>query len=146
MPNKTSPAVAGFDGPRKTALESIRAFCLSCMGGSRTLVTCCQTTVCGFYAYRMGVIEPGAPRRLLRVVRTYCEACAPEGDVKGCTAGRCYLSLDPCPVWPFRTGSNPYITQTQREKLRRHAQEQYNLAGPEARFRPRIDAAGVNHG
>ena len=27
MPKKIKPAVPGFDGPRKTALESIRLFC-----------------------------------------------------------------------------------------------------------------------
>ena len=100
MPKKIMPSVPGYDGPRKTALESIRAFCVGCMGGSPSLVPECPSSDCAFYAYRSGVIADGASRRLLRVIKDYCAACTPEGDVPGCTAGKCYLSLAPCPVWP----------------------------------------------
>lgn len=146
MTKQAQQSVANFDGPRRTALESIRAFCLQCMAGARSLVADCPSTECGFYGYRMGSISDGAPRQLLKVVKSYCAACAPEGDVGGCTAGRCYLSLDPCPVWPFRFGKNPHIGREQRDKLRQHAQRQYKLAGGEARFRPRIGGRGVSHG
>ena len=62
---KTKPAVPGYDGPRKTALESIRMFCVGCMGGSFTLVAECPSVDCAFHAYRSGIIEAGASRRLL---------------------------------------------------------------------------------
>ena len=82
---KTKPAVPGFDGPRKTALESIRLFCIGCMGGSFALVAECPSVDCIFYPYRSGAIEPGASRRLLKVIRSHCDICAPGGDVAGCT-------------------------------------------------------------
>ena len=135
MPKKVKVAVPGYGGPRKTALESIRLFCIGCMGGSFALVTDCPSTACAFHAYRSGVIEPGASRRLLRVIKDYCAACAPEGDVGGCTAGKIYLDLSPCPVWPFRAGSNPYYGDKRRERLREHAIR----SGSEANFRPRLD-------
>lgn len=43
----------------------------------------------------------------LKAIKAFCKECIPEGDrVKECTA-----SLDskyPCPLYPFRTGHNPY--------------------------------------
>ena len=134
MPKKTKLAVTGFDGPRKTALESIRLFCVQCMGGQRNLVADCPSTGCIFFNYRMGEIADGASRRLLRVIRTYCGGCAPGGDVAGCTAGKIYLALSPCPLWPFRAGSNPYYGDKRRERLREHAIR----SGSEANFRPRL--------
>lgn len=135
---KNKPVIRGFEGKRRTALESIRRFCLACMGGIAPLVAECASTTCTFHGHRMGVIEQGADRRLVRVIAGYCrEECQPGEDPAACTAGKVFMDLEPCVLWPFRTGRNPYITQAQRDKLRRHAQEQYNLAGGEARFRPR---------
>ena len=132
------PVVPGFDGKRRTALESIRRFCLACMGGSAPLVAECASPACAFHGHRMGVIEQGADRRLVRVIAGYCrEQCQPGEDPAACTAGKVFMDLEPCPCWPFRTGRNPYISAEQREKQRQRAQEQYNLAGGEARFRPR---------
>ena len=132
------PVVPGFEGKRRTALESIRRFCLACMGGSAPLVAECASTTCTFHGYRMGVIEEGADRRLVRVIAGYCrEQCQPGEEPATCTAGKVFMDLEPCGLWPFRTGRNPYISAEQREKLRRHAQEQYQLAGGGARFRPR---------
>ena len=118
---KTKPTVPGYDGPRKTALESIRLFCIGCMGGSFALVSECPSVDCAFHAYRSGVIEAGASRRLLRVIRSYCDGCAPGGDVAGCTAGKIYLDLPPCPIWPFRSGRSPYYSAEAREQRRTRA-------------------------
>ena len=132
------PVVPGFDGKRRTALESIRRFCLACMGGSAPLVAECASPACAFHGHRMGVIEQGADRRLVRVIAGYCrEQCQPGEDPAACTAGKVFMELEPCPCWPFRTGRNPYISAEQRERQRQRAQEQYHLAGGEARFRPK---------
>ena len=141
MPKKSTPAVPGYDGPRKTALESIRLHCVQCMSGSFALVTDCPSKDCIFFNYRAGTIEPGASRRLLRVIRSYCDTCAPEGDVAGCTAGRCYLDLSPCPIWPFRLGRSPYYGEGRKERLREHAIR----SGSEANFRPRLDGTYPAH-
>ena len=133
------PVVPGFQGKRRTALESIRRFCLACMGGSAPLVAECASPACAFHGHRMGVIEQGADRRLVRVIAGYCrEQCQPGEDPAACAAGKVFMDLEPCACWPFRTGKNPYISAEQREKQRQRAQEQYQLAGGEARFRPRI--------
>lgn len=136
----------GFEGKRRTPLLAIRTFCLACMGGSAQLVAECPSTTCRLYAYRAGAIEPGADRRLLRVIKTYCAGqCLAGEDPVGCTAGKGYLDLGPCSLWPYRRGRNPHYGDERREKLRRHAQEQYQLAGREARFRPRIDGSDSDH-
>ena len=132
MPKKTKLAVTGFDGPRKTALESIRLFCVQCMGGQRNLVADCPSVDCAFHAYRSGVIEAGASRRLLRVIRSYCDGCAPGGDVAGCTAGKIYLDLSPCPIWPFRSGRSPYYSAEAREQRRARAISLFGTATQEA--------------
>lgn len=138
MPKKLRAAVPGFDGPRKTALESLRLHCVQCMGGQRALVTECPSSGCLFFPYRSGSIEDGADRRLLRIIKGYCEACEPDGNPSACTACKKFLDLDPCWVWPFRTGRSPYYGEGRREKLRQHAL----ASGSEAYFRPRLDGTG----
>jgi len=98
----------GFEGKRRTPLLAIRTFCLACMGGNAQLVTECHSTTCRLYAYRAGAIEPGADRRLLRVIKAYCAGqCLTGEDPFGCTAGKEYLDLGACSLWPYRRGRNP---------------------------------------
>jgi len=139
MLKKSKPAVPGYDGPRKTALESIRLFCVGCMGGSFALVAECPFTACIFYPYRMGAIEAGASRRLLKVIKSYCDGCAPGGDVAGCTAGKIYLDLAPCPIWPYRRGVSPYYSPEAREQRRARAISLFGSATQEADSAPRMD-------
>lgn len=141
---KAKPAVPGFDGPRKTALESIRLFCIGCMGGSLSLVTDCPSTACMFFPYRSGAIEPGASRRLLKVIRTCCDGCAPDGDVAGCTAGKIYLDLLPCPIWPFRSGRSPYYSAEAREQRRARALSLFGSATQEADSRSGFDGSAAS--
>jgi len=109
----------GFEGKRRTPLLAIRTFCLACMGGSAQLVAECPSTTCRLYAYRTGAIEPGADRRLLRVITAYCAGqCLPTEDPAGCTAGKEYLDLGPCSLWPYRRGRNPFFSEAARVKRR----------------------------
>ena len=135
MPKKNKPAVAGFDGPRKTALESIRLHCIACAGGSYALVADCTSHDCAFFAYRSGAIADGASRRLLRVIKSYCDGCAPDGDAAGCTAGKCYLSLAACPLWPYRTGRSPYFSEKAREQRRARALSLFGSPAQDAETR-----------
>ena len=121
MSKSTKPVVPGYDGERKTPLEAIRAHCVRCQGGSFALVSDCNSPACPFYAYRSGAISEGASRRLLRVIKSYCDACAPDGDAAGCTAGKCYLDLAACTLWPFRRGRSPYYSEKTREACRARA-------------------------
>lgn len=133
---KAKPAVPGYAGPRKTALESIRLHCVQCQGGSFALVSECASVDCAFHAYRTGVIEVGASRRLLKVIKSYCAGCAPSGDVGGCTAGKNYLDLTPCPIWPYRRGVSPYYSAEAREQRRARAISLFGAATQEADSRP----------
>ena len=144
MPKKIQVAVPGYDGPRKTALESIRLFCVGCMGGSFVLVSECPSVNCAFHPYRSGAIEPGAPRRLLKVIRSCCDTCAPGGDVAGCTAGKIYLDLSPCPLWPFRSGRSPYYSAEAREQRRARAISLFGTATQEADSAPVIDGSAAS--
>ncbi len=144
MPRKIKAAVPGFDGARKTALESIRLFCVGCMGGSFALVSECPSLDCVFHAYRKGVIEAGAPRRLLNVIKSYCVGCAPSGDVGGCKAGKNFLDLTPCPIWPYRRGVSPYYSAKAREPRRARAISLFGTAAQEADSFPRIDGSAAS--
>jgi len=107
-PGRGNPIpLPGFEGKRRTPLLAIRAFCLACMGGSAPLVAECAASTCPFHGQRMGTIEPGADRRLVRVIKSYCGQCLSAEDQAACTAGKGYLDLSPCPCWPYRTGRNP---------------------------------------
>ena len=121
MTKKIKPALRGYDGPRKTSLESIRLHCKQCMGDHLALIRDCATGACALHPYRSGEIEEGASRRLLKVIRSFCDTCAADGDVGGCGAGKTYQSLPPCPLWPYRTGRSPYVTQRVRDQRRARA-------------------------
>jgi len=134
---KKQPTVPGFTGKRRTPLQSIATFCRECFGGP---AVDCAAMDCIFHPYRQGTIPEGASRQLVKVIKRYCaEQCLPQESPAGCTACAEYSGLAPCACWPYRMGRNPYIGDEQRSKLRQHAREQYQLAGGEARFRPRID-------
>lgn len=133
---KCNRSVPGFEGKRLTPLRTIATFCRECFGGP---AKDCAATDCIFHPYRQGTIPEGASRQLVRVIKRYCEGCLPKESPASCTACVEYRGLAPCACWPYRMGRNPYIGDEQRSKLRQHAREQYQLAGGEARFRPRID-------
>ena len=83
---------------RLTRLQSIRKFCVQCMGGSIYLPTDCPATKCKFYPYRLG--KGGGSKGT--VIRKYCLECVGDSydEVKNCT------DLD-CPLYPYRFGHAP---------------------------------------
>lgn len=95
-----------------TPLKSIRKECLYCMGGSFKLVAECETITCGLWSYRMGRIEPGADRRLLRVIRQFCLQCVGSSDeVRKCNGKM--LEGGVCNFHPYRRG----------KRIQKHKQE-----------------------
>ena len=141
MPKKIS-TLEGYEGKRLTPLAAIRTVCRSCMGNSAQLVADCSSDACPLHPYRSGVIEPGASRRLLRIIKTFCATCAADGDVAACTAGKPYLDLPVCPVWPYRLGRSPYISASVREKRRELGRKYGFGAAPGPVLAARIDEAG----
>ncbi len=119
-PSRGNPIpLPGFEGKRRTPLLAIRAFCVECMGGSAQLVAECAASTCPFHGQRMGTIDPGASRRLLKVIKSYCAGqCQSQEDPAGCSAGKGYLGLAPCPCWPYRLGRNPYFSEKARAERR----------------------------
>lgn len=89
-----------------TPLQSIRKECLYCMGGSFKLVNDCETITCALWPYRAGVIQSGADRRLLRIIRAFCLECV-EGyaEVKNCTGKM--IDGHKCNFHHYRLGKRP---------------------------------------
>ncbi len=108
--------------PRKlNALESIRKFCVACMGGSYSLVAECSDGRCPLHPYRMGVLPPGL-RSAVRAIRLQCLncCCGDRGAVRACAASpACKAPFDPCLLWRFRLGSRPEIFERRKRKARR---------------------------
>ncbi len=112
-----------------TALRAIRLTCSYCMGERRDFIRECQASTdsnapCALHPYRMGSIEPGASRRLLKVAREFCLACAGgPGGVKDCTAGPgcAAKGFVPCVLFPFRLGKSPNIREETRIQRRETA-------------------------
>jgi hypothetical protein len=120
------------DSKRLSPLKAIRVFCVWCCGGSAHEVNLCPAGPeakhpCVFWAYRMGIIPPGASRSLMRAIKARCLDCLPDGATN-CDASQAYEIHPPCPLWVFRMGRNPNYGAEQREKLRAH--------GKRAGFRP----------
>lgn len=126
-----------FKGPRRTPLEAIRNFCvIHCQNGSTQAVEECCTASCAFHPYRAGRLTPEASPRLLGVIRSKCfecvgsrpgdPQCVNKGQVRECSAYEQYLQSWPCPIWPYRLGSNPYYSvatrqaRSERAKLQQH--------------------------
>jgi len=143
MPKKKASQLAGYEGKRLTPLAAIRSMCRSCMGNGAQLVADCVSEACPLHPYRSGAIEAGASRRLLRVIKTFCATCAADSDAAACTAGRAYLSLPACPLWPYRLGRSPFVSAEVRERRRELGLKYGFGAAQEPVSRARIDGIGA---
>jgi hypothetical protein len=80
----------------------------------------CADTACPFHPYRHGVALEKGRHSPVRACRAFCfENCLPGAGVdtvKDC--GGDTAMLGPCPVFPFRLGKNPNISEETREKAR----------------------------
>jgi len=77
---------------RLSRLQSIRIFCVQCMGGNTHCSTDCPAVKCKLYPYRLG--KGGGSKGT--VIRKYCLECVGSpSEVKNCT------DLD-CPLYPYR--------------------------------------------
>ena len=92
-------------GKRLTPGETIRAYCLHCVGGSSQDVKACDATdpkyhVCPFHPFRLGKGRPS-----VKTIRKFCLQCM--GDytdfVRDCETKNCFCH-------PYRMGKNPYLT------------------------------------
>lgn len=127
-----------------TPLQAIHKNCVHCMGGNSCMVRGCDQEDCPAFLYRNGKIEPGADRRTLRAIRRFCLQCAGSvGDANHCTAGKAYLGLEPCPLYPFRKGKNPNVTAETRDQLRRAARKHCFLPAHGSKMDPESTGRGV---
>lgn len=92
---------------RRTPLESIRAYCVACVGSPYQVDQCgganllnsslIRGHICQFFQFRKG---KGRPK--LRIMRNFC---------LDCMGGSCSLvrkcPSEQCPIWPYRMGKNP---------------------------------------
>jgi hypothetical protein len=111
--------------PKRSPLEAIRVFCIECQGGSFQGVIECADTACAFYPYRHGTALEKGRHSPVKACKAYCsENClagAGYEAVKDC--GGDTALLGPCPVFPFRMGTNPNISAESRAKARQRALE-----------------------
>ncbi len=119
-----------FQGKRRSPLDGIRAYCLWCCGGSPSEVSRCPSTDCACHPYRLGVIQPGAPRSLMAIIKARCLDCMPEGAA-ACDAYQDFGHHPPCPLWPFRLGRNPNYGKDLRQERRDRGKQQMNFAAPQ---------------
>ena len=105
-----------------TPLKTIRVFCLQCQSDSQG-VSECADTACPFHDYRHGKRLNSGEHRPLKACREYCtKYCLPEATAKEIHAcGGDTALLGPCPVFPFRLGTNPNISAETRAKRRQVA-------------------------
>jgi len=103
------------------ASESIRKFCVGCMGGSYLLVAECADRGCSLHAYRLGP-SPEVARPPVRAIRRQCLncCCGDRGQVRACAASpQCMAPFEPCVLWRYRLGSRPEIFERRKRKARR---------------------------
>jgi len=54
-------------------------------------------------------------------------------------AGKVFMDLTPCPIWPYRRGVSPYFSAKVREQRRERALSLFGRAAQEADCPARID-------
>ena len=105
---------------KRSPLKAIRAFCVECQGDSFQAVSECKDTACPFYAYRSGDALPAGQHKPMSAIKAYCFGnCLPGASreaIADCQGNKAYAG--PCPVFPFRLGKNPNISEETREKAR----------------------------
>jgi hypothetical protein len=130
---------AKYIGPKRSPLDSIRAHCLWCCGGSPKEVNVCTGEgFCSLWPYRHGSMPDGESRRLLKVIREYCLHCVGDApEVKGCVANEpCAQRKHGCTLWPYRLGRSPNVSAETRKKRSVKAKKQLRKSAPQTSFRP----------
>ena len=111
--------------PTRSPLKAVRAFCMQCQGNSSDGVAECNFADCPFYDYRHGVALPKGQHSPIRACKKYCheqcQAGAPSGsdEVKNCQGDKAILG--PCPVFPYRLGKNPNVSEETKQGRRERA-------------------------
>lgn len=104
------------------AFESIRKFCVACMGGSYLLVAECPEGECPMHPYRLGHVEGETSRPPVRAIRLQCLSCCcgDRSRVRACAASPSSKApFEPCVLWRFRLGSRPEIFERRKRKAQR---------------------------
>ena len=114
--------------PKRSPLTAIRAFCIQCQGEAYQAIIDCADTACPFFPYRRGAALDKGAHRPLPAIRAYCRKhCLPDAadDIRTC--GGDTALFGPCPVFPFRLGANPNISeatkQARRERVLKRMEE-----------------------
>ena len=106
-----------------TALEAIHKHCLMCVNGYRDILRTCEYKACPLWPYRMGTRPAdGIPHRPLKACRCFCvDECQAEqaSQVPGCQ-GNTWV-VGPCPLYKFRMGKSPNISQEARARMKGRA-------------------------
>ena len=103
----------------QTPLRSVRMFCLWCCNHQSLEVKLCPATSCVLHRYRLGKGNIS-----VKTIRDKCIDCS-DGElsnIKDCKFGKplpldkqdkpeCHPNNYPCPLYQFRMGKNPNITQ-----------------------------------
>lgn len=94
---------------KRSPLKSIRAFCLSCEGGSPANVEQCLFLACPLREYRSGKALKNGKHDPLTAIANYCleqcQAGSSRYEVEICQGDECVQG--PCSLYPFRLGKNP---------------------------------------
>jgi len=95
---------------------------MECQGDYSLAVKECAYLACPLYAYREGKRPATGKYTPTKIIKYYChEECqAGSGaeEVRTCAGDEPIPGATPCPLFPFRMGRNPRITESTREKLR----------------------------
>ena len=80
-----------------TPTQTVKKYCLHCVGGVREDVVNCTGLSCLFYPYRLG-----DKRISVKVIRQFCRECSGNDmdSITNCPSTDCYC-------YPFRMGKNP---------------------------------------
>lgn len=107
-------------GKKRTPLEAMKAFCNWCMSGT---AHDCDSVKCALHPYKGGEIPPKASRNLLKQIKARCLDCMPNG-AESCDAFEPYEFHKPCPLWPYRLGKSPNVSEATRQKRSEQAKKQ----------------------
>jgi hypothetical protein len=107
-------------------LKAVHKYCVWCVGGDyRHLDELCSGSDCPLYPYRHGKDEYDGKEieievlgetiklskySVLKAIYYRCYDCSAgdKKEIKNCPCYEGNKGYEPCPLWPFREGKNPY--------------------------------------
>lgn len=99
----------GFAGELLAPMRAVRLWCATCQDLPQSATPACAETDCSLFGLARMHASRTDPELVVQAIGRFCKQCAGgKREVRACAAGKGYLDSEPCPLWPYRLGIDPF--------------------------------------